>query len=186
MTVLGSLGVARCMVGLARDRVRLESHDPAWRDHFEAEASRLLDAVGDWLLAVEHVGSTAVEGLPAKPVVDVLAAVPDESTARSLVPVLEPLGYEHHPDDDVADRVFLAKGPREDRTVYCSLAPVGSDTYCEQLAFRDALRADPQLRSEYAALKRRLAAEHPDDREAYTDGKTPFVEQVLEETLPRG
>lgn len=172
------------MVGLPRDRVRLEPHDPSWRERFEREARELRDVAGDRALAVEHVGSTAVEGLPAKPVLDVLVAVPDDATARGLVDPLEALGYEHRPTD-VHDRTFLAKGPPEDRTVYCSLTPAGSDTYREQLAFRDALRADPRLREEYAALKRRLAAEYPEDRDAYTEGKSAFVEQALGEVLPR-
>lgn len=171
------------MVGLERNTVELEPHDSAWHDAYEREVERLRDLAGDRVLEFQHVGSTAVEGLPAKPVVDLLAVVDEETDTASVVTTLEANGYEHRPNDDVSDRAFLAKGPRSERTHYLSLVTRDSDCYREQVAFRDYLRAHPGVRGEYADLKRELAAKHPDDRSAYTAGKRPFVERVLADAL---
>ncbi|WP_121821586.1 GrpB family protein [Halostella salina] len=168
------------MVGLARGTVSLAPHDPAWAERYAAEVDRLRAVVGDDISEFHHVGSTAVPGVPAKPIVDVLAVVPSRETARALVPTLEANGYEHRPNDGVPDRVFLAKGPRSNRTHYLSLTERGSDTCAEQIAFRDYLRANPPVAAAYAGLKRDLAARFPDDRAAYTERKGEFVERVLD------
>ncbi|MFB6236451.1 MAG: GrpB family protein [Halopenitus sp.] len=171
------------MVGLARGTVDLHDHDPVWRDEYEREVARLRDLLGDRIRDFEHVGSTAVAGVPAKPVVDVLALVDDLADATELVPVLEREGYAHRANDDVEDRVFLAKGPPTNRTHYLSITAVGSDTHREQVAFRDYLREHPETASAYATLKRSLASEYPDDRASYTAAKAPFIERVLADAL---
>ncbi|MFC6837175.1 GrpB family protein [Halomarina ordinaria] len=166
-------------LGLARGTVRLEPHDERWHRAFEREAARLRDLLGPRLQRVEHVGSTAVPGLSAKPVLDLSVAVASLAVARACVPRLERAGYQHRPGDPVADRVFLARGPADRRTHYLTLTERGSDTWHDHLAFRDALRDDPETRRAYARLKRHLAARHPTERAAYTDAKSAFVERVL-------
>lgn len=138
---------------------------------------------GDRPLEFEHVGSTAVEGLAAKPIIDLLAVVEDADDATALVPVLEDNGYEHRPNDGVPDREFLARGPRTNRTHYLSLVERDGDCYREQVAFRDYLRERSDVAAEYEALKRELAEEYPDDRSAYTERKGRFVERVLERAM---
>jgi len=172
------------MVGLERGTVELHEHDPAWREAYEAEVERLESVAGDRFLGYEHVGSTAVEGMVAKPVIDLVALVFDLDAARDLVPTLENHGYEHRPGD-VRGRLFLAKGPRSNRTHYLSIAELGGRFHRETVAFRDYLRDRPDVAGEYATLKRELAAEHPDDRDAYTGAKGEFVERVLERATDR-
>lgn len=169
------------MLGLERGTVRLEPHQREWSVLFDSEAARLRSALGDLPLAIEHVGSTAVEGLAAKPVLDILVLVGDEDDARACVEPLEELGYEHRSDDPVPDRYFLAKGPSYGRTHYCSVTPRGSDTHRDQVDFRDYLRSHPEVAREYEQLKRELAAEHPDNRRAYTARKAAFINDILEE-----
>lgn len=171
------------MVGLERGTVEIEDHREAWHREYEAEVERLQSIAGDRLRDFEHVGSTAVRGLAAKPVIDLAAVVADLDVARELVPVLEDAGYEHRPDTGVPDRVFLAKGPRAERTHYLSLAERDSEYLREALAFRDHLRENPETRREYEALKRELAAANPEDRAAYTEAKSEFVERVLARAL---
>jgi len=166
------------MVGLARGTVEIEPYQAAWRDAYREEVERLTEIVGGRVLGFEHIGSTAVEGMPAKPILDVLALVDDRSTATDIVPPLEARGYEHRPDD-VDGRVFLAKGPPENRTCYLSVAEAGGEFHAEKVAFRDALRADPELAARYAALKRWLAARYPNNRDRYTAEKGAFVRSVL-------
>ena len=99
------------MPGLERGTVELVAHDPDWQREYAAEVERLEALVGERVTAFGHVGSTAIEGLAAKPIIDMLAVVDDLAAATDLVSVLESLGYEHRPNDDVSGRLFLAKGP---------------------------------------------------------------------------
>jgi GrpB-like predicted nucleotidyltransferase (UPF0157 family) len=168
-------------LGLARGTVGVVEHRAAFHDAFEREAERLREKLGPVACAIEHIGSTAVRGLPAKPIVDVAVGVPDLEAARDVRDrgVMHDLGYAFRGIDDVPDRLFFARGPPERRTFYASLTPVDGGTFREQVAFRDALRADDALRDEHAALKRDLAAAHGDDRDRYTAAKGEFVERVL-------
>ncbi|WP_132058387.1 GrpB family protein [Halorussus amylolyticus] len=171
------------MVGLERGTVELRPYDSKWKRHYEAEVRRLDAVAGDRLREFAHVGSTAVEGLAAKPIIDMLAVVADLDAASDLVPLLESHGYEFRPNDDVPGRLFLAKGPRTERTHYLSLVERDGDCYREAVAFRDYLRSHPETAAEYEDVKRELAEAHPDEREKYTEKKGEFVQQVLQRAL---
>lgn len=169
------------MIGLERGTVELREHRPEWKDLYESEVERLRSIVGD--CAFEHIGSTAIEGVAAKPIIDLLAVVPDSGEAKALIPVLEEHGYEYRPNAAGTDRLFFAKGPPTNRTHYLSVTEQGSDFHTEKLAFREHLRRHPDVAAEYEALKRSLAADYPDDRTAYTRRKGPFIETVLQKAL---
>jgi GrpB-like predicted nucleotidyltransferase (UPF0157 family) len=161
----------------------VEPHDAAWAVRFEHEAADLARVLAPWLHGgIHHVGSTAVPGLPAKPVIDMMAGVRDLDGARSAVEPLRAHGYahaEHRPD-----ALWFFKpggGGFAARTHHLHLTVPGSDLWRERLAFRDALRRDPALRAEYAALKGVLAGEHTTAAAAYTSGKRPLVARVLRE-----
>lgn len=171
------------MVGVERGTVRLVTYDDEWERLFKAEAERLHAAFGDEVIAIEHVGSTAIEGMVAKPVIDLLLVAEDVGETETWRTSLAELGYAFRPDDPVEDRLFFARGPESERTHYLSVTERGSDTHVEQLAFRDFLRENPDRAQAYARLKRELAAEFPDDRESYTEGKSRFVRRVLEEAM---
>jgi len=171
------------MVGLDRERVRVEPSDPAWKEAYERERRRLADLIGDDVLGFEHVGSTAVEGLPAKPVIDLFAVVEDVDAARDLLAILEANGYEYRPKPDESERLHCAKGPPDDRTHYLKLVEGDSTFHRETVAFRDHLREHPDVAEQYADLKRDLAERYADDRAAYTEAKAAFVEAVLADAL---
>lgn len=146
-------------------------YDPAWPLRFAAERARLEAALAPWLVGgVHHIGSTAVPGLAAKPVLDMIAGVRDLEEAREAFGPLEELGYSYRVHRPEA-HLFVADG----RGVH--LTEPGSDLWRERLAFRDALRADPALRAEYAAWK----AEHSVDEPGrfYDADKRQLVERVL-------
>lgn len=168
-------------VGLERGTVRVVLHDPRWAVLFADAARELGQALGPAARAIHHVGSTAVPGLCAKPILDVLVSIADFDRGPDLVPRLEALGYEFRPDEDIADRHFFRRHRGAVRTHHLSLAEPSSWHHRATLAFRDALRADAGRAREYAALKLDLARRHPRDRPAYIEGKTGFVERVLEE-----
>jgi GrpB-like predicted nucleotidyltransferase (UPF0157 family) len=159
--------------------IQLAPADPEWPIRFEREREALEAAIGEWVEGgVHHVGSTAVPGLEAKPIIDILVGVADLEVARSCFGPLADLGYLYAPYLPAEMHWFCKPDPAR-RTHHLHLVPVGSRRYRDELAFRDLLRADPQLAADYAALKRSLAERHRDDREAYTDAKGAFIRAKL-------
>jgi GrpB-like predicted nucleotidyltransferase (UPF0157 family) len=159
--------------------ILLRSHDPDWGPRFEAEAALLERAIGPWLLGgPHHVGSTAVPGLEAKPIIDILAGVRSLDEARACFEPLADLDYLYAPYRSAEMHWFCKPDPSR-RTHHLHLVPVASQRYRDELAFRDRLRSDAQVAEEYARLKRDLAARHRHDREAYTEGKSDFIQGVV-------
>lgn len=160
--------------------VLVAAYSSSWAGLFEQEAAVLRSRLAPWLSGtVEHVGSTAVPGLAAKPILDMLAGVRDLGEASAAVPVLADLGY-RHADHRPDEALWLFKQPGdtyEQRTHQLHLTLTGSALWRERLAFRDALRRDAGLLSEYASLKGDLAGRA--DLAAYTQGKRAFVSRVL-------
>ena len=164
-------------LGLESGTVRVVPYDPAWPALFAAEAARIAAALDGLPLRLEHMGSTGVPGLAAKPIVDILAGRPPGSPAAPYVEALVRAGYQHRGEQGIPGREFFRRGTP--RSWHVHLAEEGAPAWRTPLAFRDALRADPALAAEYAALKLELAARFPRDREAYIEGKGPFVARVL-------
>jgi len=159
-----------------RPPIEVVDYDPEWPERFAAEEARLREALGDEAVRIEHVGSTSVPGLAAKPNVDIQVSVPDVYDRDAYFPLLFRLGYEHVPDTEFVDYPFFgwpsAKAPR---TFNLHVCQAGSENERRHLAFRDHLRSDPVARDEYAALKRRLALELGNDIEAYVAAKDAFI-----------
>ncbi|MHC4983347.1 MAG: GrpB family protein [Planctomycetota bacterium] len=163
--------------------MRLVPYQADWPEHFEREAGRLRSALGDRIGVIEHIGSTAIPGMAAKPIIDVMAAVESIAVAESMIGDVEALGYEWHPRDraDVPDRrYFVRRTPDGRRTTHhLSLAAATSAFWKRQLAFRDYLRSNPPTAEEYLQLKQNLARKYPNGRGAYVDGKNGFVREIL-------
>jgi GrpB-like predicted nucleotidyltransferase (UPF0157 family) len=156
-------------------------YDPAWQLRFAEQRDRLIVLLGEWLAEpVEHVGSTAVPGLAAKPVVDILAPVTSHVDAHRAVPLLEEDGWLHWPaDPNRSWRFWFLRPKPEVRTHHLYLIQY-DDPHVQRLrAFRDVLRADDAVSRGYATLKRHLATAFRHDREAYTKAKARFIEDVL-------
>src|SRR5580704_6063812 len=176
----------------AYEEPHLYPHDPDWSARGRAERARLAEILAPWLVdGVEHVGSTAVPGLAAKPVIDLMASVSDpDAVVRRAGERLAADGWCYVPpelDQRPWRRFFVkpdAAGQR--RVAHLHVIQAGHPRWAEQIAFRDALRRDDQLARDYADLKLRLASEHADDREAYTHGKAAFVAAALRSALPPG
>ena len=171
-------------LGLKRGEVVVVPYDPRWPILFEEAAADLRAALGPSITAVHHVGSTAVPGLCAKPILDVLVSVPDFDDARALVTQFGALGYEFRPDEEIPDRHYFRRPPGGVlRTHHLSLAEPESRHHRVTIAFRDALRRDAALAAAYARLKLDLAQRFPLDRPAYIEGKSQFVREALEAIL---
>lgn len=136
------------------------------------------------MLECAHFGSTAIPGMLAKPVIDMLVTVRslDEARAHAVVP-LEALDYSYWAENPRKDRMFFVRGlpPAPDRTHHLHLTEPGGDL-CTRLKFRDHIRAHPAEATRYAALKTHLAERHRTDREAYTEGKSDYVNEILAKT----
>ena len=156
--------------------IEVVPYDPEWLRRFEAERAVLEGVLAPWLAGgIHHIGSTAVPGIAAKPIVDMMAGAASFEEARGAYRPLLETGWEHTPHRPGIAHHFSKPG------FGLHLTEPGSDLWRERLAFRDALRGDAKLAAEYEALKLRLAQEHPDDGRAYTDGKRAFVGRVLAE-----
>jgi len=175
---------------LTDEQIVVVPFDPVWSVRFEAERSVLERVLAPWLKdGIHHVGSTAVPGLAAKPIIDIVAGVRDLDQARASFEPLSEESYVYSPHRPGIAHHFAKPSPRLPELAYgLHLTEPGSDLWRERLAFRDALRQDADLAVDYEALKQRLAQEHPHGAEAYTAGKRAFVAGVLAsvgETLGR-
>ncbi len=160
----------------APEPVRIVEYDAAWPLRFRALAGRATAALGDLVLRVEHVGSTSVPGLAAKPVIDLDVVVRPEDVERA-VQRLAAIGYVHRGELGIPGRHAFRPPPGEAKHhLYVCVA--GSDGLREHLLFRDHLRAHPDVAREYADLKRRLAQAHGTDRDGYQEAKSAFIDAV--------
>jgi GrpB-like predicted nucleotidyltransferase (UPF0157 family) len=154
------------------DRVDLVSYDPRWPSLFDAEAVRIRAALSGMLdFALEHFGSTAIPGLPAKPIIDIMVIADAPSSWAGLVEPIQNIGY-----------VFWADNPRRDRMFFVKGMPPFGERRTHHVPRSDArgrASLDPEDLVRYASLKEELAARYPTDRDAYTEGKAQFVDEVL-------
>jgi putative glutamine amidotransferase len=179
---------SRAKPGEVEGRTRaygLAEPDPSWPGDFEREAKEIAEALGDAALRIDHVGSTSVPGLAAKPVIDIQVSVASIAPRPAVVDPLVRIGYTHAVDPVETDHEFLSKEADGARSVHIHLCEAGGEWERRHLAFRDWLRAHPEDAAAYEALKRELAARHPRDIQTYVDGKTDFVRSIEERARSR-
>ncbi len=166
-----------------REEISITAYDPGWPSLFESEAAFLRRKLPKSVVVkIEHFGSTAVPGLAAKPVVDVLVEVSSlAETQEQVVPILEAEGYDYFWRTDVSPAYpwFIKRDSRGKRTHHLHMVEADSKLW-ERLYFRDYLRDFPEEANRYAELKLFLAEQHPNDRVAYTLGKTDYVMEITE------
>src|SRR5215213_7840182 len=165
--------------GDANAPVEVVAYDPAWPSKFEEERAVLEGLLAHWKVAdIEHVGSTAVPGLAAKPVIDIMVPVESLEASRGSIEAASRAGYMYWPyKADVMH--WFCKPSAALRTHHLHIVPFESSLWFDRLRFRDALRSDSGLAERYAELKLHLAGRYRHDREAYTEGKAGFVMTVL-------
>jgi GrpB-like predicted nucleotidyltransferase (UPF0157 family) len=159
------------------DPVVVVDHDPRWAPMFRRERERIVGALGQLAVAVEHVGSTAVPGLAAKPVLDIMVGVERLPLPETALAALAALGYQYRGDGGVPGRQYFRTDPR---TRHLHVVALDGAQWTRTLAFRDYLRRHPEAAREYAALKRDLERSHGGERARYSAGKSAFIERILE------
>jgi GrpB-like predicted nucleotidyltransferase (UPF0157 family) len=162
------------------EEVKLYPHDPSWPEAYAAERERLLSVLPGVFIDVQHIGSTAVPGLAAKPIIDILAGVVSMAVAESVIAPLCASGYTTSAEFNQAlsDRKWLMRWADGRRTHHLHVVVHDGPVWREWLRFRDALCASADLAARYAGLKADAARKHPVDREAYTEAKTEFIRKV--------
>ncbi|WP_158248795.1 GrpB family protein [Chromobacterium sinusclupearum] len=165
------------------DTLQIAPYHPGWPQCFEQTAATILVALGELAdqAIIEHIGSTAVPGLPAKPVIDIMLGLPRLSDLEPYFPALAAAGFHHQPQMAAAmpDRHYFTQPAHLPRQVHLHAVTLDSDFWRDKLLFRDALRADSALRERYAALKQQLAEQNGDDRAGYTEAKSGFINAAL-------
>lgn len=167
-------------LGLESGTVRVVAYDSTWPALFEAEVARIAPALAAQRLSpvLEHMGSTSVPGLAAKPIIDILGGWHDARDRERIIAALTDAGYTYRGEQGIPGRDFFRRG--EPRQYHLHLTAVGSAFWHDHRAFRDFLRAHADAAADYASLKQALAARFPFDRESYIEGKTEFVHAILE------
>jgi GrpB-like predicted nucleotidyltransferase (UPF0157 family) len=174
---MGTDADPRLIGGVEEVEIIIAAYDPAWPARYEAHARRIWEALGPTLLRIEHVGSTAVPGLAAKPIIDILAVVPDAADESTYVPQLGAAGYALRVrEPEFFEHRMLRPAARD---VHLHVYSPGVPEISRVLTFRDRLRRSPEDRARYEAVKRRLAAQRWSDMNAYADAKTGVVERIL-------
>ncbi len=162
--------------------VNIEPYNPEWPKKFENEAQILHEVLdGNQIISIKHVGSTAIPGLSAKPVIDILIGVKSLPDIKEFIPILEKLEYSYWDKNPQKDGYFFVKGlpPNGPRTFHIHIVEMGSKQW-EKLLFRDYLRNHPNEAKSYEKLKFELAEKYKTDREAYSNAKGEYIESIIE------
>ena len=165
------------MIGLKRGTVKLVPHHKQWATAFEREKKRLLVNLGNIVIAIQHIGSTAIPGIHAKPIIDMSAGVRKFKDAQELVGPLSKMGYNFY--RKFGKQILFARGPDRRRTHYLHVMKYNGVKWKNDLLFREFLLKYPARAKAYATLKEKLAKRYPGDREKYTAGKHLFIEKTL-------
>ena len=160
--------------------VKLHDYDPSWPVAFLAERERLISLLPTQFVELQHIGSTAIPGLKAKPIIDILAGVKSMAVAEALTEPLCRSGYTTSVEfnETLGDRKWFMRWANGHCIHHLHVVVHDAEPWSERMRFRDALRQQPELAVRYAALKYQLAETHAKDREAYTDAKAEFVRAV--------
>jgi GrpB-like predicted nucleotidyltransferase (UPF0157 family) len=167
------------MIGLTRGIVRLVPYETQWNTVYEYEKAVLGEILTDRAADIQHIGSTAIPGICAKPIIDMLVGLRDLAEFPNLVGRVEENGYIYRPDPENRERFLCVKGSENYRTHHIHFVQWNGREWQRLIFFRDYLRAHPDLAGDYRRLKMALAEKYPDDRAAYTEGKSGFIHNVL-------
>ncbi|MEC9489249.1 MAG: GrpB family protein [Halanaerobium sp.] len=164
--------------------IEVVPYNPNWKHEFNRVKDMLLDYVGDFAQGIEHVGSTSVEGLAAKPILDIDIVIEDYELLPAIIDRLAEAGYEHEGNLGIEGREAFRR-TRKDELMkhHLYVCPRDGKGYREHIAFRDYLRKDEKARREYQELKMKLAERYRNDIDSYSKAKTDFITRILDRTL---
>lgn len=168
------------MIGLKRETVKLVKHNPKWKESFEQEAQKIRKIFGKDMLDIQHVGSTSIPEILAKPIIDIALVVPSLQKAKRYTKKLQAIDYELKKNDARKERLFFTKGPEEKRTHYLHIGEIGSGYAEDMILFRDYLCMHKDAAGKYSELKEKLAEKYQNTREIYTAKKEKFIKKIID------
>ena len=165
------------------EQIHLVDYDPTWPDKFEKEKKLIEETIDPWIVGgIHHVGSTAIPGLSAKPIIDIMAGVKDLEAAKPCIKLLKEIDYCHYPYKPT-QMIWFCKPSPEHRTHHLYLMVASYPEWKARLAFRDYLRNHNEAKEQYEELKINLVKKFSNDREAYTQSKEDFVRDIVSKAL---
>ena len=167
------------MLGLQSGQLQLSPYETNWPLLFLAEKEQLFASLGNDILDIQHIGSTSIPGMPAKPILDISVAVINFEEAVICIPLMEQLGYTYKGEHGITRRHYFVKGAPP--THHLHMLEMASEEWKSHLLFRDSLRRNPKTAGAYASLKQTLATQFATDREAYQSGKGNFIQHNIHE-----
>ena len=169
------------MLGLKRKIVKLVDYNPKWVKTFKDEKNKIKKVFGDSVLDIEHMGSTSIPGIKAKPIMDLMVAIPDINKYKDYIKGFNKIGYKFRKDyrETHQEHILFVKGPEDKRTHYLKLCEFNSEFWNENILFRDYLINHPDVAKEYEKLKIELNKKYSKDRDTYTDKKSTFIKDIL-------
>ncbi|MBU3106507.1 GrpB family protein [Clostridium gasigenes] len=168
------------MIGLSRKCVKLIPYDSCWKEEYIKEEKVLRSIMGEYLFDIQHVGSTSIERLYSKPIIDIAVGLESLSVVDNFRNLLESVGYEYRDNAGVDGRLFFAKGSEDRRTHYLHIEVYGSNIWGNHIYFRNYLQKHNEYIDEYSKLKNELAIRYENDRAKYTNRKNKFITMILE------
>ena len=171
------------IIGLQKKKVKLLSYKPGWKRLYKKEEELLRSSIGKYIEDIQHIGSTAIPGVKAKPIIDIAIGVKSLEVGEKCIKPLEKLGYEYRQDAGLKGRHFFAKGGKKNRTHYIHIEKINSQFWKNHILFRNYLRKHKKAVKEYNELKEKLAEKYRDDRDAYTVEKAIFIQKILKKSL---
>lgn len=170
------------MIGLKKGTVKLVGHNPKWRQNFKRNEKKIRKVFGQDALEIQHVGSTAIPGILAKPIIDIVLIVSSLKKVRRYEKKLKEIGYEIKKNDTKKERLFFTKGPEKKRTHYLHVSQIGSGYAEDMILFRDYLCKHKDVAKKYSELKESLAKKYQDKRAIYTEKKTKLIERIVKKS----
>lgn len=169
------------MLGLRRHIVKLVPHQENWKNIFESTKEDLYRLIGDYVLDIQHVGSTSIIGIPAKPIIDVAIAIENASLIEKIIPILEKSNYLYRGNQkDEGGFLFVKDIEPDVRSHHIHIVEIHDLQWKNYLLFRDRLNANPELAKAYSVLKNELAKKYVDNRGLYTASKYEFIQSVIQ------
>ncbi|MBT2759152.1 GrpB family protein [Mesobacillus foraminis] len=168
---------------MGKSRVHLENDHLKWQKNYEYEKDQILQAIGLKTLGIEHIGSTSIKGMAAKPIIDIMVGVLDLADYFMFLRPLSSIDFEYVHKPELTERKFFRKGEWGKGTCHLHMCEYGSREWNEKILFRNYLQAHPAAAEKYATLKKQLASKYQFDRPAYTREKEPFIKTVIERAM---
>ena len=169
----------RKIIGLQQKKVKLLAYNTAWPRLYKREEKLLLSVAREYILDIQHIGSTSVPGMKAKPIIDIVIGVKSLKDGKKCVGGLEKIGYEYKHDAGVKGRHFFVKGTEKNRTHYIHIVKLNGNNWENYIYFRDYLRAHKIAVIKYNKLKEQLAKKYKHDRDTYTTRKSFFIQGII-------